>query len=188
MIGYVFGSIPFGYIVGKLHGIDLRKVGSGSTGGTNVYRSLGLVWALVSGLLDFAKGAVFLIVVQSFVTLSRTDLFFLGLTPIIGHIYPVWLRFKGGKGVSVSFGILAYLLGAPISVIVGLIWVIAVKTIRIMSLINIILFLFVPLYIFIVSQSIPQTFAGCMITAIIWWAHRENIRRLWIGKESKLTI
>lgn len=188
LIGYLIGSIPFGYLAGKLHNIDLRKVGSGSTGGTNVFRALGLKWALTSGMLDFSKGLVFLAAVDFLTNVSRTQLWFLSLFAMLGHIYPVWLRFKGGKGVSVAFGTLTYFVGVPFAIAVGLLWILAIKVVKLMSLINLILFAIVPFFVFFTTQSIEQTFASCCITALIWWAHRENIQRLRAGNENKLKI
>lgn len=188
IVGYLIGSIPFGYIAGKIHGIDLRTIGSHSTGGTNVYRALGLRWALASGLADLAKGVVFLMIVDAATDLPRAYLFLLSVSPILGHIFPLWLGFKGGKGVSVSFGVLAYLFGPYITVIVGVLWVLAVKTYKVMSLINIVLFGLLPILTFLRYRSIPETIASCLITLIIWWAHRENIHRLLHGTEKKLTI
>lgn len=188
LIGYLMGSIPFGYVVGQMHGVDLRKIGSGSTGGTNVFRALGIRWALVSGMLDFSKGLLFLIGLRIFTDVSQTQLWYMALLPMLGHIYPVWLGFRGGKGVSVAFGVLVYFVGAPLSIFVAVLWIIAIKVIKLMSLINLVLFAFVPLYVFVTTQSVAQTVASCLIAALIWWAHRENIVRLLSGTENKLNI
>ncbi len=188
IIGYLIGSIPFGYIAGRIHNIDLRQVGSGSTGGTNVFRALGLKWALASGMLDFLKGYVFLAGVDYFTNVSRTELWYLALFPMLGHIYPVWLRFKGGKGVSVAFGALTYFVGAPLALFVAVLWGLAIKVIKLMGLINLILFAVVPFFVFFTTRSAEQTVASCLIAALIWWAHRENIKRLRAGTENKLNI
>ncbi|MBP6994123.1 glycerol-3-phosphate 1-O-acyltransferase PlsY [Candidatus Woesebacteria bacterium] len=188
LIGYLIGSIPFGYIVGALHNIDLRKVGSGSTGGTNVFRALGIKWAALSGLLDLAKGLVFMVFLAFFTSLDTETRFYLAIFPILGHIYPVWLKFKGGKGVSVAFGSLTFLLGIPFSMVSVVIWVVSLKVIKIMSLVNLVLFFILPIYVFVVTQSVSQTMASVGIGLIIWWAHRENIQRLLTHTEKKLSI
>lgn len=188
LFGYLIGSIPFGYIVGKIHNIDLRTVGSGSTGGTNVYRALGIRWAAFSGLLDLAKGLVFMIILALLFNLSLETVFYLAIFPIIGHIFPVWLKFKGGKGVSVAFGALIYLLGVPFTIYSVIIWLVALKSIKIMSLVNLALFLILPLYVYIFTKSVPQTVASSIFTLLIWWAHRENIQRLLTRTEKKLSI
>ena len=188
LFGYLIGSIPFGYIVGKIHNIDLRTVGSGSTGGTNVYRALGIRWAAFSGLLDLAKGLVFMLILGTLTDLPVETTFLLAIFPIIGHIFPVWLKFKGGKGVSVAFGGLIYLLGIPFSILSVIIWIVALKNIKIMSLVNLVLFIILPFYVYIVTQSIPQTVASGIFTLLIWWAHRENIQRLLTRTEKKLSI
>ncbi len=187
LFGYLIGSIPFGYIVGKIHNIDLRTVGSGSTGGTNVYRALGIRWAAFSGLLDLAKGLVFMIIL-ALLNLPLETGFFLAIFPIIGHIFPVWLKFKGGKGVSVAFGALIYLLGVPFTIFAVIIWLVALKSIKIMSLVNLALFLILPLYVYFFTKSIPQTVSSGIFTLLIWWAHRENIQRLLTHTEKKLSI
>ena len=188
LIGYLIGSIPFGYIVGALHNIDLRTVGSGSTGGTNVYRALGIRWAALSGLLDLAKGLVFMIFLAAFTTLTTETRFFFAVFPVLGHIFPVWLKFKGGKGVSVAFVSLIFLLGIPFSIVSVIVWVIALKTIKIMSLVNLVLFFILPIYVFLATQSMSQAIASVIIALIIWWAHRENIQRLLTHTEKKLSI
>ncbi len=187
LFGYLIGSIPFGYIVGKIHKVDLRTVGSGSTGGTNVYRALGIRWAAFSGLLDLAKGLVFMIIL-ALLNLPLETGFFLAIFPIIGHIFPVWLKFKGGKGVSVAFGALIYLLGVPFTIFSVIIWIIALKSIKIMSLVNLALFLVLPIYVYIATQSVLQALASGIFTLLIWWAHRENIQRLLTHTEKKLSI
>ncbi len=188
LIGYLIGSIPFGYIVGKIHNIDLRTVGSGSTGGTNVYRALGIRWAAFSGILDLLKGFVFMIILALFTDLPVETRFWLAVFPIIGHIYPVWLKFRGGKGVSVAFGGLIYLVGVPFTLVSILIWTVALKTVKIMSLVNLVLFGILPLYVYMVTQSFSNALAGLFIAIIIWWAHRENIQRLLTHQEKKLAL
>lgn len=187
-LGYLLGSIPFGYIAGKMHNIDLRKVGSGSTGGTNVYRALGIRWAAAAGLLDVAKGLVFLFLVSTFTNVSVDALYYLSVAPIVGHIFPIWLNFKGGKGVSVSFGGLIYLLGAPFALVVTVVWLVALKLVKIMSLVNLVLFLLLPVYVYMTTQSIHPTLASVLIMLLVWWAHRENIVRLLTHSEKKLNV
>lgn len=188
IVGYLIGSIPFGYIAGIMHGVDLRTVGSGSTGGTNVYRALGIRWAALSGTLDLAKGLVFVFLLDTLTPTQTTLQWFLLLAPIVGHIYPVWLNFKGGKGVSVAFGGLMYVLGVPFAVVSIAIWIVALKIIKIMSLVNLVLFALLPVYVYATTQSLAYTIASAFVALIIWWAHRENIARLRTGNEKKLAI
>lgn len=188
IVGYLIGSIPFGYIAGIMHGVDLRTVGSGSTGGTNVYRALGIRWAALSGTLDLAKGLVFVFLLDTLTPTQTTLQWFLLLAPIVGHIYPVWLNFKGGKGVSVAFGGLMYVLGVPFAVVSIAIWIVALKIIKIMSLVNLVLFALLPVYVYATTQSLAYAIASALVALIIWWAHRENIARLRTGNEKKLAI
>jgi glycerol-3-phosphate acyltransferase PlsY len=106
----------------------------------------------------------------------------------VGHIYPVWLNFKGGKGVSVAFGGLMYVLGVPFAVVSIAIWIVALKIIKIMSLVNLVLFALLPVYVYATTQSLAYKNASAFVALIIWWAHRENIARLRTGNEKKLAI
>jgi acyl phosphate:glycerol-3-phosphate acyltransferase len=185
IVGYFVGSIPFGYIVGRLKHIDIRKMGSGSTGGTNVARNLGLKWGILSGILDLNKSYIFVLVVLYVYKLPLDSVFILSIAPIIGHIFPIWLGFKGGKGVSVAFGALFAVLGWQFAIGSLLLWIISLRIIRIMSLTNIILFTFLPFVTWTYIRSTSSIYFGIMITLLVLWAHRQNMIRLIEGKESR---
>ena len=105
IFGYLLGSIPFGYLISKTKGIDIRKVGSGAIGGTNVTRALGLKYGLLVAILDLLKGAIPVYLAIKFLV-SDWQIVTVAISPVLGHIFPVWLGFKGGKGVATTLRIL----------------------------------------------------------------------------------
>jgi len=190
---YLLGSIPFGVIVSKYahrSRIDIQKTGSGNIGATNVGRKLGFGYgALVAGL-DAWKGALPVIAVSYFLHYS---LWFAGaawLFAFLGHLFPVWLRFKGGKGISVCMGGLLGLLGWKTCLIIFGCWTIVFLffTRRTMSATNLIVAAGLLIFIF----ALPALFYLAPITALIvfliWWAHRKNIQRLSKGEEPSLKL
>lgn len=191
---YLLGSIPFGKIVGRYaRGIDIQKVGSGNIGGTNVGRVLGFRFgALVVGL-DAYKAALPVSLTKYFFWGEQGVWWFVGLAflfAFLGHLFPVWLKFRGGKGISVLAGGLIGLLGIKVcSIILGC-WIIVFLffTKRKMSAANLMvtagLLLFI-LAIPILLYIIPITL---VIVGLIWWAHRENIQRLARGEEPSIKL
>jgi acyl phosphate:glycerol-3-phosphate acyltransferase len=185
IVGYFFGSIPFGYIIAKLKNIDIQKQGSGNIGATNVSRALGLKYAILVGFLDILKvvlpaiAAKYYLVNDWYVCLAI-------LAPILGHLFPVWLNFKGGKAVSGAFASMVVIIGWQYSLIFFLIWIIALRLIKIMSLTNLIIIWFVPLLFWLYTHSIAYTSFGLLCVVILYWSHRENIKRLREGTEKKI--
>lgn len=189
---YLLGAIPFGFIIVKLtHGDDVREVGSGSTGATNVTRKAGLKAGALTYALDVGKGAAAVALMRSI----SDDWLFLGASAtlaIVGHMFPVFLRFRGGKGVATGVG--AYLvLVWPAVVGTLLIWIVVFKKSRMVSLASIVataMFLLVWVPISHVALGRPEDLAPAMASisigcALIIWAHRENIRRIAAGTESR---
>src|SRR4030042_4805848 len=109
IFGYLLGSIPSGYLVSKAKGMDIRKIGSGNIGGTNVIRALGFKWGLLVAILDILKGVIPVYLAMRFFFFDW-QIALVALTPVLGHIFPVWLKFKGGKGVATTIAILFLLL------------------------------------------------------------------------------
>lgn len=186
IVGYFMGSIPFGYLIGRYNHIDIQKVGSGSTGGTNVARTLGMRWGIVAGTLDLLKSFAFVHILLNVFSLSIETVLILSTAPIVGHIFPIWLRFRGGKGVSVAFGALFAILGWQFALCTLVLWVISLKVIRIMSLANIILFAFLPVLMWFTLRTPFSILFGLIVALLVIWAHRQNIYRLRDGNESKL--
>lgn len=202
IFAYLLGSVPFGLLIAKAKGIDLRKVGSGNIGATNVGRALGRKWAYVCFLLDALKGAVPMIIAGLMVDkpVSMSDLWLwllVGCTCVAGHIYPVYVRFKGGKGVATSLGMVLGLW--PYYTVCGVVcfalWVIALLKWRYVSLASIIAAVSFPI-IFIVAISIvdswefvrllPLLVVAVLMAALVVLRHRENIVRLKNGTENKV--
>ena len=189
ILAYLIGSIPTGYIIVKSKtGEDLRQIGSGSTGATNVKRVLGKKWFFIVLLLDAFKGALPVVLAQLFVTVGATY----GLAPviaaiavIIGHSKSCFLNFKGGKSVASGVGtILAlnFLVGAIIAVI----WAIITYTTKYVSVGSIITLLISPILMYVFHAPIAYV-CYCALGAIyIVYLHRENIKRLIAGNENKV--
>jgi glycerol-3-phosphate acyltransferase PlsY len=201
---YLLGSIPFGLIIAKAHGKDLRSIGSGNIGATNVARALGKKWAYVCFLLDVLKGLVPMLIAKRLSTQLQAEqaLFIclwltVGIAAILGHIFPPYLKFKGGKGVATSLGVALGLWPYyTVCAFVALgVWVIVVLTWRYVSLASIVasiafaatLFLIVlltPGWDFI--NLWPLLIAATAIPLTVIIRHRENIKRLRAGTESKI--
>ena len=182
--GYLLGSIPFGYIIAKRKNIDITKQGSGNIGATNVSRSLGPKYALLVAVLDILK-ALLPIYIASYYISNDWYMLFVIIAPMIGHIFPIWLNFKGGKAVSTVFAAIFYIAGwkaLPFLVI----WAIMLKLIKIMSLTNLIIILFIPIWFWIETHSLPYLYLGLFCVIMIYWTHRENIKRLIEGNEKKI--
>jgi len=185
ILGYLFGSIPFGYIIAKLKHIDIQKQGSGNIGATNVSRVLGFKYALLVGLLDVIKVVLPAIIAKQYLT-NDWYICLAILAPTIGHLFPIWLNFKGGKAVSGVFASMVIIMGWQYSLIFLLAWIIALRLIKIMSLTNLIVIWLVPLLFWLYTHSIAYTSLGLLYIPILYWSHRENIKRLREGTEKKI--
>lgn len=187
-IGYLIGSIPFGLVLGKLFKIgDIRHIGSGNIGATNALRTGNKLFALFVLIGDGLKGAIAIILMHyiygdtfDFVPLAA------GIAAIIGHIFPIWLRFKGGKGVATALGVVAAL-SAPTALAIAAMWLITARLSRYSSLAAILAFLNAPIYAQAVgAKEYVSTFA--VITVLLIWTHRGNIQRLVRGEESIISL
>ncbi len=186
-ISYLLGSIPTGFIFGKfLKNIDLRKIGSGSTGATNVFRNVGKWPALFVFLIDVLKG---FISVELAHVLIKDNYFevLAGLIAISGHIWPIWLRGKGGKAVATGLGMfLALSLKVGLAAL-GIFLLILIKF-KIVSLASIIAAVFLPLlmYLNLGLFNHPFTIMSVIVSILVIWKHRTNIKRLMEGIEPKI--
>ena len=182
IISYLLGSIPMGLVFTRLMGRgDLRKVGSGNIGATNVMRVGGLRMAGIVWLLDMAKAIVAVLLGRA---LGGAEFgAWCGFVAIIGHCYPVWLRFHGGKGISSLFGVLLAI-NPLMFVICGIEWLIVALTSGISSLGAVVVFCLMPILGFVMDVQIG--FAFLAIALVCLWRHRENIGRLVGGTESKI--
>ena len=179
---YLLGSIPFGILVSKVFGLgNLRDIGSGNIGATNVLRTGNKLAALITLILDGLKG-VLVVVVARFI--SEDAAITASIFVIIGHIYPVWLRFSGGKGVATFIGaILA--LSFVAGLLVCFIWIIIALKFRYSSLSAIVSSASAPIGVFLFYDN-EALVVTLFMTVLIWYRHKDNIRRLIDGSEAKI--
>ena len=192
---YLIGSIPFGYLIGRMRGVDVRTVGSKNIGATNVYRTVGHKWGFLAFFCDFLKG--FLPTLGAAVCISRLSNaasfsnlpLCVGLACVVGHTLTVFMKFKGGKGVATAFGMLV----ALIPELVGtafLLFVITVWISHYISLGSILAaaFLVVAIWFYplVATCTLPEQVAVTLIGLFIIWKHRSNIQRLKNHCENKI--
>jgi len=194
IFGYLLGSIPWGYLISRAKGIDIRKIGSGNIGSTNVIRALGTKWGLLVAILDFIKGAIPAYLAINFLTPHRYiagpdwPIALVAFTPVLGHIFPVWLGFKGGKGVATTLGVLFVLLDWKILLPLLFAWLLVLVISQISSFSNLLMMAFLPLALWISSFSLAYFILGLALFALIWWAHRENLKRIKEDREPKINL
>jgi glycerol-3-phosphate acyltransferase PlsY len=179
---YLIGSIPFGLLLSQLFKLDdPRTVGSNSIGATNVLRSGHYGAAVLTLLFDALKGAA----AVSFALLTFPSLaLWAGVFVIIGHIWPVWLGFRGGKGVATALGVL-FMLSWPVAIVCLVTWFVVAVTTRYSSLAALVAAILSPLYSLVLGKE-DLSVICLMIALMIVWAHRQNIRDLKAGKEGKI--
>ena len=184
---YFVGAIPTSYLAGRLfRGIDLREHGSRNLGATNVYRTLGWRYAIPVGLADIAKGAVPVLVFAPQVSGSQLFALACGLAAIVGHVFSVFVRFRGGKGVATAAGVMLGL--APLAIgLSALTWVLVVKLSGYVSLASIAGAAVFPLAVYLLERpDRPEIlWLDALVAVAIIWFHRANIRRLLNGTESR---
>ena len=186
LTGYLLGSIPFGVILTRLFGAgDLRQIGSGNIGATNVLRTGRKELAAATLILDGAKGAVAVLLARQFLPeLGQNGAMIAGAAAMIGHCYPVWLKFRGGKGVATLLG-LSLALAWPIGVVFAVVWLAAALLSRISSLGGMIGAVSAPVAALALGYPVYATgLAG--LAVIVLWRHRENIARLRAGTEPRI--
>ena len=197
LLGYLIGSIPFGYLIGKARGIDITTLGSGRTGGTNVFRALGMKYGLMSGLLDVFKGVAAVLLAQ-YLLANNPDLIpgvapaLAGAFAVIGHNWSIFLGFRGGAGGATGAGALLALnpaVGLILIVVFVFLMVVlryasvATMTIGIGSLLVLLLF-------YLVGWHTPlgHLLFGVIVAAAITWSLRPNIKRLIAGNERRINF
>lgn len=183
VIGYLLGSIPFGMVLARLMGLgNLRNIGSGNIGATNVLRTGNKTAAALTVLLDGGKGVVAVLLARALGGEDTAQI--AGLMAMIGHCYPVWLRFAGGKGVATFLGILLAW-SFPVGIGCCLAWLAGALVSRVSSMGGLFAAAFsTPLMVF---TGVPQgLFMGIALTLLLFWRHRVNIARLRAGTEPKI--
>jgi acyl phosphate:glycerol-3-phosphate acyltransferase len=183
IFSYLIGSIPAGYIVGRLAGLDVRKSGSGNIGATNVARVAGKGRGLLTLLADSAKGFIPAIIAQQ-MAFDHTAVALIATAAFLGHLYPVFLRFQGGKGVATAFGVLLAL--APMATLVSLaVFTAVILSSRTVSLSSIAAAIAAPIALWFLSYPLPLIVMSALFAVMIILRHRENIRRLLSGTEPR---
>jgi glycerol-3-phosphate acyltransferase PlsY len=193
---YLLGSIPFGYLAGRIRGIDIRKVGSGNIGATNVVRVFGKRYGYPVFVLDFLKGLGAVRIAMAMAvrpeSISPELVGVLGaVSAVIGHSFPIWLKFRGGKGVSTSAGALFGLM--PLATVIGAaIWILTFLLTRYVSVASVATAVALPFVIAIMTW-LNQTdgkalfYSSLCLAAVIIWRHHSNLSRLVRGTEPRFT-
>lgn len=180
--GYLIGSIPFGLLLTKAAGLgDIRQVGSGNIGATNVLRTGRKGLAAATLILDGLKGAVAILLARQF--LGDQDLV-VGTAAVLGHLFPVWLGFRGGKGVATGLGVL--LAAAwPVGLVSCAVWLVAAKLLKMSSAAALTAFAAAPLFALVLSSA-DHALMALLIAVLVFWRHEANIRRLLAGTEPRI--
>ena len=189
LVSYLFGSFPSGYLAGRIaKGIDIRSVGSGSTGATNVLRHIGKRAAITVFVIDVSKGILSILIARNFL-LNDSWQVAVGLSALIGHIWPVWLSWKGGKAVATGLGVF---LGLSWQVGLGTlgVFIIMISLFRIVSLASVSAALALPLIMYLsfktTNISLPFLVISLLAMSLVIWRHKENIVRLIKRKEPRI--
>lgn len=192
-IGYLLGSIPFGLLLTRTVGIDIRKIGSGNIGATNVLRTGNRGLAAATLILDAGKGAAAVLIARWFLSSTpgmeliladKLVVYAAGISAFLGHLFPVWLQFKGGKGVAVYIGAMLALNWMVGLVFCG-VWLLIAVARRYSSLAALTAAATCPLFAFGLD-SLELAAAASVMTLLLYYKHWPNIRRLWDGTEPKI--
>ena len=192
MIGaYLIGAIPFGYLIGRMRGVDVRLVGSKNIGATNVFRTVGKAWGLVAFALDFLKGFIpTLLAVRGVIPCPAIAV---GVACVVGHMLTPYMKFKGGKGVATAFGMLVALVPALVGV-AFLVFIVFFASSHYISLGSIMAAAFLAVGVWFKwlgcpgADNIQQAALIAAIATFVIWKHRANIARIATGTENKITI
>jgi len=184
IISYLMGSIPFGLILTKLFlNKDIREIGSGNIGATNVLRSGNKIIGYTTLIFDILKAVIPVIFVKTYYT---DFLYLASLCAFLGHVFPVWLKFKGGKGVATYVGIL-FVINIYFGIIFALCWFVIFGITKFSSLSSLIASISIPIYL-IITSNFDEIFFFIIMFVLIFFTHRENIKRLKNKEETKTKI
>ncbi len=183
-LSYLLGSVPFGLLIARYKKVDIRRHGSGNIGATNVNRALGKGAGILTLVLDCAKGAL---PVAFALSLTGDDFQAAGagMAAFLGHLFPVFLKFKGGKGVATGLGVFLYATPAATLCCMA-VFAITVAASRYVSLGSMLAALSLPLFGYLFHPHAPYWYASGAVAGLIVFKHRENIERLFAGTENKL--
>lgn len=184
IIGYLVGSIPFGLVFAKLFGLgDLRKIGSGNIGATNVLRTGNKLAAFLTLLFDIGKGGAVAFAVGYFIPNVHSELA-AGFWAVIGHNFPVWLNFRGGKGVATTIGVLLAT-SWPVGLAAIVTWLVVAAITRYSSLAALVALGAAPVFSYFFATPQHMILSGLLVV-VVWARHHQNIRRLLNGTETKI--
>ena len=183
IFSYLLGSVPSGLIIGKLSGLDVRNAGSGNIGATNVARLLGKTGGLLTLVADMAKGLIPVLAVQQ-MGLGDPIAALVGIAAFVGHLYPVFLNFKGGKGVATGFGVLLGLAPLAATILLVIFAAVAFST-RIVSLSSMVTAVAAPLLLWLFYYSPTYIMMATLMAIMIVFRHYANIQRLLNGTEPR---
>ena len=181
--GYLLGSVPFGLVLTRVAGLgDIRKIGSGNFGATNVLRTGRKDLAAATLLLDSGKGAAAALIAASW---GPDMALAAGFGALMGHLYPLWLRFKGGKGVATALGVLLAL-AWPVGIAACASWLVVAGLFRYSSLAALLSLAAAPLYAWLFMGDLQMVEFSVIVALFIWAKHQANIRRLFKGEETRI--
>ncbi len=190
LFAYLLGSIPFGLLIARTKGIDIRGKGSGNIGATNVARVVGKIWGLFTLCLDLLKGLLPVLIYRALIREAPDDVLFLALTgfmAVVGHCYSLFLRFHGGKGVATAAGVFLGL--CPYAVLLAaLAFLLVFKKWGYVSLGSLTAAITLPIFFHFLCRSTYLEVMAWAIAIIIWIKHRDNIRRLINGEEKGFKV
>ena len=187
-VSYFIGSLPTGYLVARIfRGVDIRTVGSGSIGATNVRRLMGQGWAVFVTLVDMLKGALALLLTVESASSDPWLLSLSALAAVLGHNYPVWLRFRGGKGVATTYGTMFFIWpynSFAIVLMSGALWYAVMTSTRYVSLASMVSLLALPAFFWMLDAPLPFILLALLLALLAIFRHRSNVSRLLEGRES----
>ena len=186
IIGYLLGAIPFGLVISKMVGVDVRTQGSRNIGATNVNRVLGKKLGFITLICDCLKGLLPMYLAAHILPESESKELFVALTgvmAVIGHMFPIYLGFRGGKGVATGMGVFLYL-SFPAIAISLLVFLVTVALTGFVSAGSLLASGLIPLWLYLLGASKTTIIAAACVSLLIWLKHHENIRRLIQGKET----
>ncbi len=179
---YLIGSIPFGLLIGKHYNIDIRQQGSCNIGATNVARVVGKKMGILTLILDFSKGIIPIWIASLIYPDNNKVIAVAGAAAVIGHMFPIYLKFKGGKGVATGLGLFVFLSPFALLTAIGA-FILVVYLTGFVSLGSLVMATLTPTCMYFLSEPDWKIMLSLFITLLIWWKHRSNVQRLLKGKE-----
>jgi glycerol-3-phosphate acyltransferase PlsY len=186
LFGYLLGSVPTGHLLAKLAGVDIRSVGSGNVGATNVARSVGKWQGALTLIADAAKGAL-PPAAANYWGVDSLGTALAALAAFLGHLYPVFLKFRGGKGVATGVGSLLAIAPPATAVMIAVFALVAFSS-RLVSLASMVAAAAAPFILWLFDAPWPFIVLGCILAVLVLWRHRANIARLKAGTEPRFSL